>query len=607
MKSHWSFYFPAILILIALQACTKPVTQPRIVYCPVHEQNCRPMHWSGLDYDTSRIVRQYNDWYYEFMPVSSLNTHEDEWGLTFIDSAANAIMSCTREGRQTARFTEFSNFNRGRDVSGIGEPLPGNVGAFALHGDQLIFAGSAREGMIGKSMLYTARLNGSRIEAVRYAGDHLHWDEYTWFSQPAFSPCGNVLFLAAERPYGRGGTDIWFSLKKNGKWTEPVNCGQMVNSQCDELTPYISHDGKTLYFASAGHSTVGGFDIFQSDIKKDFWADVNAGRVQEYEVKEKYFSAAVNMRPPLNTPADELFPSAPADEEIDFYYCSNQADFDTTTISSGFDIYVRHRVVKEKAKPKEEKQPDIDITVAEPDVPEPEMPDIPEEPVVEIPQTFVLEGKIEQRNDQKKLPGAYVKAISARSGKLVKKTNADNSARYRMELPKGEELLVTAMASARFHDTYQVYVGNNDTLAAITHDFSLPMVFTLRINFPTDEYQNPYQYTLDSNGAETLATWQSELDNIAQNIKKYKDHITKLVFVGHTDDVGTDAYNIALGRRRVNFIVDQLVQRGVPRKLLDSKTKGEQDMLPRRPGESLQMYRKRCRRVEMTKVLKKEK
>jgi outer membrane protein OmpA-like peptidoglycan-associated protein len=135
-------------------------------------------------------------------------------------------------------------------------------------------------------------------------------------------------------------------------------------------------------------------------------------------------------------------------------------------------------------------------------------------------------------------------------------------------------------------------------------DFYLPEIGVIRINFPTDEYMNPYKYTLDSSGIETGRLWTEELKLVASNIKMALDRIDRIVLVGHTDDVGTDAYNMALGLRRVDFVMNELVKLGIPREVLYSRTAGEGEPIPRNKDEDTTTYRKRLRRVTMEKFFK---
>ena len=105
-----------------------------------------------------------------------------------------------------------------------------------------------------------------------------------------------VLLIASSRPgttenpnYGE--TDIYISRKlPNGSWSEPKNLGPNINTKYKEEFPQFSEDGKTLYFASQGHSSMGGFDIFKSVSDDD----------------GQTWSPPKNMGYPINTSDDDL-------------------------------------------------------------------------------------------------------------------------------------------------------------------------------------------------------------------------------------------------------------------------------------------------------------
>jgi tetratricopeptide (TPR) repeat protein len=77
---------------------------------------------------------------------------------------------------------------------------------------------------------------------------------------PCFSPDGNALYFASDRPDGFGGFDIYVSYRNGKTWTPPENLGAIVNSIGNEITPF--YDGEDLYFASDWHQGFGGYDIF---------------------------------------------------------------------------------------------------------------------------------------------------------------------------------------------------------------------------------------------------------------------------------------------------------------------------------------------------------
>jgi len=80
-----------------------------------------------------------------------------------------------------------------------------------------------------------------------------------------FSPDGNQIYFVSDRPGGIGESDIYVSHKNNkGKWEKPKNIGSEINSEFSEETVFMHPDGRTLFFSSQGHRTMGGFDIFKS-------------------------------------------------------------------------------------------------------------------------------------------------------------------------------------------------------------------------------------------------------------------------------------------------------------------------------------------------------
>jgi outer membrane protein OmpA-like peptidoglycan-associated protein len=96
----------------------------------------------------------------------------------------------------------------------------------------------------------------------------------SWESQPTVSSDGNTIIFASNRVGGYGKIDLYEINLKNGKWTDPKNLGSAINSNEHEKSPYLHTDGKTLFFASTNFPTLGGFDIFYS--RKDslgFWQE----------------------------------------------------------------------------------------------------------------------------------------------------------------------------------------------------------------------------------------------------------------------------------------------------------------------------------------------
>jgi len=118
-----------------------------------------------------------------------------------------------------------------------------------------------------------------------------------------------VMFFASDRTLqSRGRYDIWYSIidPRDGRFGRPQNCGKVVNTKEDELTPYYDSRTKTLYFASSGQVTMGGFDIYSAE-----------GGPSRYKNLK-------NLGYPINTCADELYYILDPVGKPDGYLVSNR-------------------------------------------------------------------------------------------------------------------------------------------------------------------------------------------------------------------------------------------------------------------------------------------
>ncbi len=129
----------------------------------------------------------------------------------------------------------------------------------------------------------------------------------------AYSPDGRSIYFSSNRKESMGGMDIFRSdLGDDGTWSEPVNLGPSVNTVLNEDTPFLSPDGKKLYFSSQGHSTIGGFDVFYTEMNADgSWQDV-----------------PVNLGYPLNTSDDDLAmtPVGITEENTSYLFAQSKID-----------------------------------------------------------------------------------------------------------------------------------------------------------------------------------------------------------------------------------------------------------------------------------------
>lgn len=89
----------------------------------------------------------------------------------------------------------------------------------------------------------------------------------------------DTLYFVSERPGGYGGKDIYMVTRVgNAEWGNLQNVGPIINTEWDEESVYLMPSGKTLYFSSKGHDSMGGYDIFRSEWVNGKWSDpINLG------------------------------------------------------------------------------------------------------------------------------------------------------------------------------------------------------------------------------------------------------------------------------------------------------------------------------------------
>ena len=99
-----------------------------------------------------------------------------------------------------------------------------------------------------------------------------------WDSQPNLSSNGNILFFVSNRPGGKGRRDIWYSVRINDGWSLAKNLSGEVNTEFDDIAPFISENMLDFYFSSNRTNSFGGFDIYRaSNFNMDFGNINNLG------------------------------------------------------------------------------------------------------------------------------------------------------------------------------------------------------------------------------------------------------------------------------------------------------------------------------------------
>lgn len=167
--------------------------------------------------------------------------------------------------------------------------VPYHVGPVDIydHGKKMVFASTSE----------TRGADGQKTLQLFFAEEEGgHWKVTSSFpfnslnhsiTDPSISEDGTRLYFSSDMKGGYGQTDIYVSGLISGKWSQPANLGDQINTPYDDVFPFL-HDGNTLYFSSNGHAGMGGLDIFK----------VIGGGTAHAEV--------VNMGYPVNSPQDDF-------------------------------------------------------------------------------------------------------------------------------------------------------------------------------------------------------------------------------------------------------------------------------------------------------------
>lgn len=140
-----------------------------------------------------------------------------------------------------------------------------------------------------------------------------------FYFQPhgVFADSGKTLiFSAMTRPEVEGGNlNIYVSHLVGEKWSAPKPLSAVINTEKDEDSPFLSNDGKTLYFSSKGHNSSGGYDFYKSELIDGEW------------------SYPENLGYPMNSAGDDIYLSFTDDERSGFFSSNRNGGF------GGMDIY----------------------------------------------------------------------------------------------------------------------------------------------------------------------------------------------------------------------------------------------------------------------------
>jgi outer membrane protein OmpA-like peptidoglycan-associated protein len=357
-----------------------------------------------------------------------------------------------------------------------------------------------------------------------------------------FSPSGNEIYYVSDRGKDNiGGKDIYFIKKiSDRKWSKPQNAGNLINTIYDEEGVRFSKTGDTLYFASKGHNSIGGFDIF-------YTVRNNAGA----------WDTVKNIGYPINTPWDEIFYSPSPVEDSSFYFVSNRSGgFGGTDIYKG-KILPPKRIIITPPPYKRDTIVIRDTVVVKQVVTPP--------PPVPLEKPLFLTGKVkDSENGEPVLAKIDVRDIV--TGEINTTTaSSESDGSYKVKLPAKKSYMIDLHATGYLSESRRIDVPDNWA----KEDYNLNIVL-IKVKVGKKVVLNNILF---ETGKSVLTPGSyMELDRLL-NIMNENAQM-KIEISGHTDKTGTEPLNFKLSEARAKAVVDYLILKGIDRTRMEFRGYG---------------------------------
>jgi outer membrane protein OmpA-like peptidoglycan-associated protein len=372
--------------------------------------------------------------------------------------------------------------------------------------------------------LFESELKGDKWTEPERMNKNINSDGHE--SSVSLSADGKKLYYISDKEGGIGNRDIWYStMDPKGKWGPSTNLGAPLNTIYGEEGVLIHPDGKTIYFSSQGHSTMGGYDIFKSEFKDGKW------------------QTPENLGWPINGPDDDVFFVISANGRHG-YYASNKKEG-----MGEKDIYKITFLGPEKSLALSNED-NLLAGVAQP------VKSIEAQKPVEIKtaQVTLLKGVVTDKITKTPL-GAQIEIVDNSTGQNIATFNANSSSgKYLVNLPSGKNYGIAVKM-----DGYLFHSENFDIPASAAYQEVVKDVELEKIAVgSTIVLRNVF---FDFDKATLKPESSTELDRL---VKILLDNPTiKIELSGHTDSKGSDEYNLKLSESRAKACVDYLVAKGI--------------------------------------------
>ncbi len=362
---------------------------------------------------------------------------------------------------------------------------------------------------------------------------------------------GKAILLAFARKKNSEDDDLYVSFFEDGRWTRPLELGDEINTKYSETTPFLSADGKTLYFSSDRPGGQGSQDIYLTRRLDDTW---------------QHWRKPQNLGAPINTEEYDAYYSISAKGDY-AYFMSGKGSLGKKDI---FRLAIESPPGGGLVKESEGKDSGGKIINAPADA---AMADSRFDPSStrsvtsqESDPVVLLSGTVLNQQTGKVPEDAYVTYEDLSNGKVLGQAKPDpTTGKYKLVLPYGKNYGITAKAKGLIPTSTNLDLTTVRGRYLELDDRDLSMVPLVKGNTAT--INNLF---FDLGKATLKPESEPELKRILQVMKENTALVIEIS--GHTDNTGSDEINNKLSLERANAVRENLLKGGIDQARI--KTKG---------------------------------
>ncbi|MFD0793497.1 OmpA family protein [Mucilaginibacter litoreus] len=407
----------------------------------------------------------------------------------------NRLYTMKNDGSAEPQVVKFKSDESIKDIE-YGTP------AFTPDGQRMYFTRWFKIGSKSTYAIYWShREAGDTWSTPQKLNNNVNAEGYNSI-QPFVTADGKQLYFVSTKPGGRGGDDIWVAdLDNNGSPLNSVNLGSNVNTNMNEQAPYYDVLSKRLVYSSKGFIGLGGYDFFESYNQNGRWA------------------TPVNMGYPMNSAKDDLYYVPDGSNPNKFYISSDRESDCCLNLFEGID------------------------------------------------KRYILTGLVVDCNTRKALPGVKVSFVDSLSKQTIKNIVTDATARYTFEVRTNRPYNLVLEKAGYFTKVLPVPASGKMSGDTLYNPEICLQAF--KVDKPIVIENVLYDYDKATLRAESKTILNGLVTIMKDNPK------IRVELAAHTDSKGTDSYNLRLSYKRAQACVNYIISMGIDESRIYPKGYGE--------------------------------